>query len=529
MLTRPSPKSAEPQRGANQARVRDTRGVRATGLQGDASPEIIEIIDDDIDAFGGRGPDTTIYDSGGPRWVGPAAAFVLVGIIGWSVATSASDSSTPGVAPAPSTTALPATTLPLPTTVVTEPLVPYYAADPPPGLTVQSAAIQQPQDNYYGPSTYQLWAVPGATTDSGSWFSVESYPGSGPGTFAIDAYRMQADRLSIAISRTSARQAVIQFSPAGKASVTMTASGLSDDDIVRIAQQIRVVRNRVQFSDTAVVDGYDMLSTMQPWSVIQGIPVEQVFYADNGDPLGGFGITVSQRHPGNPGGSDITRETALRFLLDADRTFFEVDGNNAVAGSVIGQDNFSLATWTAGDHIVTVSGSIPVPQMVAIAQTVRQISAEEWKGEMLKAAARTGTDNFGNYIQSHPVPVSSGTDANAQPWKVEVATATFGDHHQIVWQWDSAGFGTPSKDQAKITSVVDDKRTYVLAELPRAIAGTAQLQIARDGQDPILVPFTDPAPDLDRTVAAYVFSEPVMYAAQIIGADGAVLATWPSA
>ena len=59
----------------------------------------------------------------------------------------------------------------------------------------------------------------------------------------------------------------------------MTASGLSDEDIVRIARQIRVVRNLVQFSDTAVVDGYDMISTMQPWTVIQGIPVEQIFYS----------------------------------------------------------------------------------------------------------------------------------------------------------------------------------------------------------------------------------------------------------
>ena len=523
MLTGAIPGANASQRGADQARVRDTRGVRATGLQGDASAEIIEIIDDDTDAFGDRVPDATIHDSGGPRWVGPAAAVALVAIIGYGIATTASGGGAPSVAPAPSTTALSP-----PTTVAAAPVVPYYAADPPPGMAVQSATMQQPQDNYYGPSTYQLWAQTGATAESGSWFSVESYPGSGPGTFAIDAYRMQADHLSLAVSRTSARQAVVQFSPAGKASVTMTASGLSDEDIVRIAQQIRVVRNLVQFSDTAVVEGYDMISTMQPWTVIQGIPVEQVFYAGSDNPFGGFGITVSQRHTATPGGSDINRETALRFLLDTDRTFFDVDGHNAIAGRVIGQGDFSLATWTSGDHIVTVSGSMPVDQLVEIAQTVHQISIDTWRGVVFQAAAHRGYDNFGNYEQSEPMPVAFGTDANGESWKIDLGIATFADHHQSFWQWDSAGFGTPAESDANITSVVDDRRTYVLAELPRAIATTAQLQVVREGVDPVLVPFAGLDPDIDRTYAAFAFSEPVAFSAQIIGADGSVLANWPS-
>jgi hypothetical protein len=507
--------------------VRDTRGVRATGLQGDTSVDIIEIIDDSTDAFGDRGPNATIYDSGGPRWLGPVAAAVLIGVVVWGVATSASGNDPAKVASSPSTTAVPTTAV-APTTTLAAPLVPYYAADPPRGLTVQSATMQDPQDNYYGPSTYQLWAQPGATAGSGSWFSVESYPGSGPGTFAINAYRMQVDALSLAISRTSDRQAVVQFSPAGKASVTMTTSGLGDDDIVAIAQQIRVVRNLVQFGDRAAVDGYDMISTMQPWTVIQGVPVEQVFYADSSDPLGGFVITVSQRHPGNPGGSDINRETALRFLLEGDRVFFDVDGNNAIAGDVIGQDNYSLASWTAGDHIVTVSGSMAVETLVTIAQTVHQISLDEWRGVQFQAAGHRGDANFGNYDQGPPLQVASGVDSSADAWSIEVALATSGEQHQVVWQWDTAGFGIPNQDQAKITSVVDDRRTYVLAELPRDVAVSAHLQVSPAGQDPVLLPFVDPDPDFDRTFAAYVFSEPVAFTAQIIGADGAVLSNWPS-
>ena len=67
----------------------------------------------------------------------------------------------------------------------------------------------------------------------------------------------------------------------------------------------------------------------------------------------------------------------------------------------------------------------------------------------------------------------------------------------------------------------------MLANLPRAVAPTAQLQVTRPGVDPVVVPFIDADPELNRTFAAYAFSEATQYSAQIIGADGTVLASWP--
>ena len=64
--------------------------------------------------------------------------------------------------------------------------------------------------------------------------------------------------------------------------------------------------------------------------------------------------------------------------------------------------------------------------------------------------------------------------------------------------------------------------------IARSIAASAQLQITRSGLDPVLVSFADADPSFDRTFAAYAFSEPTLYTAQIIGPDGAVLANWPS-
>ena len=144
-------------------------------------------------------------------------------------------------------------------------------------------------------------------------------------------------------------------------------------------------------------------------------------------------------------------------------------------------------------------------------------------------ASQHGADNdFVNYSQSPPAPVSFGTDAASEPWTIDVSTVGFPNQQLISWQWDAAGFGSIADDAAKIQTAVDGGRTYVLADLPRAVAAAGQLQINRDGLDPVVVPFNDAQPTSDRTFAAYAFSEPVNYTAQILGTDGAVLASWPS-
>jgi hypothetical protein len=516
------------QAGAKGLRVRDTHDVRATGLEGDTPIEIIDIIDDDADAFGDRVPSATMLDSGGRRWVGPIAVAALVALIGYGVATSASTSSVPRVEPGPSTTTpIPTTTRPATPTTIPEPLVPYYAADPPREYSVEFADVQQVDQNYYGPGDYQLWSTPGATATSGSWFSVESYPGGGANVYATDAYRLQVDQQTIAISHTRGGQTLAQFVPNSTSTVTLTAFGLSDEAVVRLAQTVRIAREIVQFSDRSVVEGYELISTVHPWAAVQGMPVEQVYYSDGNNPINGFGIAVALFPSSSEVGAVLDRDTALQFFLDH-ATPFEVDGHTGVAGAVVGQQEFTMATWVAGDHIVTVSGSISVPQLIAIARTVHQVSRGEWAGMQFQASRHNADNNFGNYEQSDLVPVAFGTDATGETWTIKVAMATFGDQQQVSWEWGNGGFGGPVDDVAKISTLADSRRTYVLAELPRAVAPTAQLQIIRDGLDPVTVPFTDTDATFDRTFAAYAFSEPTTYTAQIVGADGTVLANWPS-
>lgn len=509
--------------------VRDTRGVKATGLQGDLSPEIIEILDDNTDVFGDRAHNATLVDTGGPRWVGPVAAAALVALIGYGVATSASSTSLPKAAPAPSTLPrISATTVPAPTTTQpTPPPVPYYAADPPREFTIDSAEMQLTDNGFRGSPNgpYQLWATEGASASSGAWFSINTVPGGG--VYAVDAVRIQTDQQSIAISHTPTGQSVTQYSTSTGTDIILTSFGLPDDGLVRLAAAVTYKSGTIAIADASLTAGYQMISTVYPFIALQGDPLEQVSYQSNTDVTGGVLINVAPRLRSDQGGATLDRQIAIRFFLD-DSTPFDVDGHVAVAGTVVGQGSFSVATWIAGTHIVTVSSGVSVPDLIAIARTVHQVTEPEWQGMKFQAAKHNADHNFGNFDQTPSTAVAFGTDGAAKPWTITVSVVTFAEQQQLIWGWAGNNrVGSTPGDTPKINTVVDDQRTYVLADLPKTVAASANLQITRSGLDPVLVPFIDALPALDRTFAAYAFSEPSRYEAQIVGADGAVLATWP--
>ncbi len=517
---------AEPVHGTDHRGRRGRAGKLAAVMSTEAPPEIIEIIDEGPDPFGDRTATITIDDSGGPRWAGPVAGAVLIALIGWGVVTSATSSSIPKAAPVTSTTRAPTTTQPVTTTTEPQPVVPYYAADPPRQFTVQFAEFTDPNRSFFDTTSYQLWATDGATATSGSWFSVESYRGDTSMELTPEARRVQSGQQSIAISHPTSGQSLAQFSIDRFTQVKLTSFGLSDDELVALTTSVTSQGDGVEVDDAAVVD-YRMISTVQPWMAVEGNPAEQVYYSTN-DPFGsGFSLSISPR-PAPGDGDTLDRQIALRFLLDH-ATPFDVDGHPAVAGAVAADPGQAVATWVAGDHIVTANANMTVSELIKIARTVHQVSSEEWNGMKFQASRRSDRNVVTNVDQSTPVPVSFGTDGAAEPWTVEVVVQTFADQHFILWQWDTNSIGSPGDTStATISTAVDDRRTYVLASLPRTVAATAQLQVSRDGFDPVSVPFNDIGADLDSTFAAYVFSEATPYTAQVVGADGEVLAAWPS-
>jgi len=517
--------------------VRDNSAVKATGLPGDALPEVIEIIDDDADAFGERGRAATTADSGGPRWIVPTAVALLVALITYGVATSATKG-LPKVAAPPTTTSAPTTTQPkiAKTTVTTTddaPIVPYYSADPPRQFAVQSAELLVPDTRRLREDNYQLWeTIDGASATQGSWFSIETFPTGPDSQYTVDAYRAGSSDRPLTISHLATGQSIAEFAADKSVQVRLTALGWSDEDLIRLARSITVDDNDVQVADPSLTAGYAPITAVPPWLAVEGRPAEKIDYSSNTDPDGGFSIVVAERPPIAGGVKSRERQIALRFLLDQP-TSFDVDGYSGIAGdvvgNVVGKEHEAVATWVADDHIVSLFADMPVPDLIAIAQTVRPVTVDVWRGMQFQAAVRGvgNHTNDGTGALSGPLPVSAGTDNDAHPWQISVGVANSSGHKQIIWHWDASSIAAPATTQPQIKTVADSQRTYVLAQLPRDAAPAAQLQINRSGLDPVTVPFNDTDPEVDRAFAAYAFSDLAPYTAQIVGADGTVLASWP--
>ena len=508
--------------------MRDTRGVRATGLQGDASPEIIEILDDDINVFGDRAATTRGHgaDNGGPRWIGPLAAAVLGGLIVYGVATSASTSSPPKAAPPPSTAPVvgPSTTTPT-TSAAAAPIVPYYAANPPRQYTVQEVAIQGTAPTLAAAPAYQLWSTEGASASSGSWFSVAVQVG--PPTLTVDdAYRVQAGDRSLVIAHTTGGHTVTRFGIGTSIGVTITSFGWSDPDVARLAQSVQTDGSSIAFGDSWFAADHQLVTFVSPELALKSLPAEQVTYlSSDGSTLV---ITVGQRLSPDAGGATFDRDSATRFLLDG-ATQFPVGGHLGVAGELVGSSGRSMAAWIAGGDVVTVTATLPVDPLIAVAQTVHTITEGEWDGMKFQSVRNNANHVHPFATDSHPV--AQGTDPDLQQWKITEAMSQFADIPTIQWTWsDDGGHKTRATEVAQINTVVDGQRTYVLADLPHAVAVTAttELHVLPDGADPVIVPFLDVDPDLDRAFAAFAFSEPLPYTAQIVATDGTVLASWPA-
>jgi hypothetical protein len=333
---------------------------------------------------------------------------------------------------------------------------------------------------------------------------------------------VHTNRSSIAISHTTRGQSITHFTVDDRFGVAITSFGWTDGDLVRLAESVQTDGASVSFTDAWFASNHELLTSVQPWLTVQSIAGEQIRYESSDDPTANVVITVGKRLQTFEGGSTHEREIALRFLLD-DSTLFDVNGVSAVAGTIVGHRDDVMATWIDDDNVITVTAAIPLPQLIDVARSVHRVSSTEWDGMKVRALINAKT-----HAASNPTPsaqIAAGVDARLQPWSVEVTVSELGGQ-QIDWRWDGNGFVSVGDDSAHINTVVDNERTYVLADLPRLVATTARLLITRSGLDPVAVPFNDPGVDRDRTFAAYAFSEPGLYSAQIVGVDGDVLASW---
>ncbi len=480
-------------------------------MKTEPSPEIVEMIDDEGDAFADRLATRTSSDAvGGLRWIGPAAAVALMAVVGYGVVSSAVSShtkatrSTPGLIDAQ-----------------------YYVADPPSGFVLYLAEDREqagaPPSHFAASGPAQLWATNNATGTQGSWFVVAKGAHHATGR---NGYRTLVDGIEVVIERNpSSRQSRVSFTKNGTA-VEITAFGWLDRQLVRLVRSVSIDGSVINFSSEFFASDHRRILNADPAVALLGLPVAHVGYTTDLPPslADRFTITVA-------GDNVVDRATVTKFAISHTATF-AVGDHPAVVGESVADPTMSVAQWRDEEALITVTGNIDPQRLQAIAETVHRSSDDAVRKQLVDlSSVEAEARPFGG----PPKQISGGRLDDGFAWAIQVSAR---DAEQpaagYVW-WISRPGPPPQRTDLRpslpsggptIETYVEDGRTYVVAKVPRSMTG-AELHVNPTGLPSIVTPFLDIDPNMPDEFAAAAFVEPVPFAVQILDSSGAPVASWP--
>ena len=475
----------------------------------ESPPELVEMIDDDWDVFGDHSFNLASRDTGGSRWVGPAAAIALIAIVGYGIA-SPSATSTPTAAPT------------IPGLIKSQ----YYVADPPSGFDMYLAeardeggtAARDLADS--GPA--QLWATGDASATAGSWFLVSR--GSHHAT-GENSYRTIVDGIEVVVEHDPPTgQSRLAFTKDGHP-LEITALGWVDRQLLRLVRSVSVDDSEIRFSDRFFATDHRQVLDTDPSAALFGLPVARVGYTT------GLPTTLAQSFTITVGGDNIgDKSKVMKFALTTTASF-TVGDLTAIVGQSATDPTVAIAQWQDGERLITMQGNIAAKQLEAIAETVHQISKRAVHKQVDASSAGKVAA-----LQVPPKTIASGMLGDGWPWTIRVSTRNPSNASDgyLWWIGQPGDSAQPTETRISlptgkptIETIVEHGRTYVLAKVPLSMTG-AQLHIDPTGLPSTVAPLRPIDPSLADNFTAAVFFEPVPFSARIVDSSGATVVSWPT-
>lgn len=472
-------------------------------------PDIIEMIDDDVDLFGDRTSSEPVREPRGnsPRWVGPVAAAALLALVGYNVVSSAigADSQTKtgpngGIEPE------------------------YFVADAPAGFDIYLAEDRggdgAPAADFADSGPAQLWGTVDATATTGAWFVISQGTHH---TTGRNSYRTIVDGFEVVIEHDPAsRQSRLSFTKDGSL-LEITAFGWVDRQLIRLVRSVGIESSAIHFSNLFFTSDHHRIMDSDPASALFGEPVSRVGYSTAVPPVLAehFTVTVAADHT-------TDRAAVTRFALTGVSPLTLGD-RSAIVGRSSADPTMSVVQWNDGKRLITVDGNLDQDRLSAIAETIHQGSASAVRNQL-------GSTRAIRDLQTPPDTIASGMLADGWAWAIQVSVAPSPDNDAQGYLWwiaqpsdsirpseirPSLPAGAPT-----IETMVEHGRTYVVAKVPRSMTG-AVLHINPTGLPTSLSPLFDVDPKFADEFTAAVFDEPVPFTAQIVDGNGTTVAFWP--
>ena len=480
-------------------------------MKTESMPDLVEMIDDDVDLFGDRVRVAAVREPRGssPRWVGPVAAAALLAVVGYNVVSSAVIA-TPKTKHGPN---------------VVEPE--YFVADPPAGFGLYLAEERGTAGgtgaaaDFTDSSPAQLWGTVDATATTGSWFVVSQGTHHSTGR---NSYRTIVDGFEVVIEHDPpSGQTRVSFTKDGRP-LEITSFGWVDRQLVRLVRSVSVASSVIQYTNPFFTTDHHPLLDADPATALFGQPVSRVGYTTAVPPTLAqhFTITVAADH------DPTERATVTKFALTGVSPLTLGD-RSAIIGRSSADPTMSVVQWDDGKRLITVDGNLDPESLSAIAKTIHQGSASAVQEQLGSAPAIPA-------LQTAPDTIASGMLADGWAWAIQVSVAPGAGTAAEGYLWwiaqpsdsirpseirPSLPAGAPT-----IETMVEHGRTYVLAKVPRSMSG-AELRINPTGLATTVSPLFDVDAKFADEFTAAVFDEPVPFTAQIVDRDGTTVAFWP--
>lgn len=443
--------------------------------------------------------------SGGPRWIGAAAAVALVAIVGFSVISTATE---PDRATTPTTTNVIAPQ--------------YYVAEPPPGfkmyLAEQRGGTETTAADFRDSGQAQLWGTVDASATTGSWFVVAL---GGHHATGRNSYRTLVDGAEVIVENDPASgEKRVSFTKDGN-QLEIYSRGWVDRQLVRLVRSVGVDSSGIHFSDLFFTTDHTQILDADPAIALFGRPLARVGYATAMPPslAENFSITVSADDVIDPA-------TVAKFAITR-RTNFPIGDLTAIAGQSVEDPAVSIVQWRDGRRLITMSGNLNVSQMQGLAATVHQSPDDTVRRQLDTPVASSA-------LGAAPHAVASGTLSDGA-WTIQVSTRDpeKPDAGYLWWFGQPGDSAIPSETRPSLPSgvptvetLVEHGRTYVLAKAPRGMTA-ATLHVSPTGLSSMVTSLSDVDPSLADQFAVAAFVEPVPFTARIVDGNGATVAAWP--
>jgi hypothetical protein len=473
--------------------------------------QIVEIIDDGGSSeafFGLRSTASKGVTRRGSRWVGPGLAVALLAVVGYAVVSSAVSSAPP----TPST----------PGPIKSQ----YFVADAPAGFSMYTAEARgeaggNPTD-FADSGSAELWATSGATATTGSWFVISR---GGQHATGRNSYRTVVDGNEVIVEHDpSSGQSRLSFTKNGQ-EMAITAFGWVDRQLLRLVRAATVDGSKVSFSDNFFTSDHTLILDADPTTAFFGQPVARVGYTK------GVPASMAEHFTVTVGGDVGLNSAQIAQFALSKITTFAVGDVPAIIGQSANDPGISIAQWHDGQRVITISGNLDQQHLESIAQTVHESPGATVHRQLQAASAAPAVAA----LQVDPKIVVAGGLADGWGWSIGVSPTSANDPQEgyLWWIGQPGDTGKASETRPSvpggapsIDTFVEHGRTYILATVPRSMAG-AQLHVNPTGLPSLVTSFDEVDAGYADLFSASVFLEPVPFTAEIIDRNGKSVAFWP--